>query len=42
MPIEIENLLISTISFCNKEASNIRSNDTKQKIIEYLDVKYEN
>ena len=41
MPIEIDNLLISNISFCNKEASNIRSNDTKQKIIEYLDLKYE-
>jgi hypothetical protein len=40
MPLDTESLLISNISFCNKEASNIRSNDFKQKIIEYLDHKY--
>lgn len=40
MPLDTEALLISNISFCNKEAANIRSNDFKQKIIEYLDHKY--
>ena len=40
MPLDTESLLISNISFCNKEAANIRSNDFKQKIIEYLDNKY--
>jgi hypothetical protein len=40
MPLDTESLLISNISFCNKEAANIRSNDFKQKIIEYLDHKY--
>jgi hypothetical protein len=40
MPLDIESLLISNISFCNKEASNIRCNDFKQKMIEYLDNKY--
>ena len=40
MPLAIESLLISNISFCNKEASNIRCNDFKQKMIEYLDNKY--
>ena len=41
MPLAIESLLISNISFCNKEASNIRCNDFKQKMIEYLDNKYQ-
>ncbi len=40
MPLDTESLLISNISFCNKEASNIRSNEYNQKIIEYLDHKY--
>ena len=40
MPLDTESLLISNISFCNKEAANIRSNDFKQKIIEYLEHKY--
>ena len=40
MPLDTESLLISNISFCNKEAANIRSNDFKQKIIEYLNNKY--
>lgn len=40
MPLAIESLLISNISFCNKEASNIRCNDFKQKMIDYLDNKY--
>ena len=40
MPLDSESLLISNISFCNKEASNIRCNDFKQKMIEYLDNKY--
>ena len=41
MPLAIESLLISNISFCNKEASNIRCNDFKKKMIEYLDNKYQ-
>jgi hypothetical protein len=40
MPLAIESLLISNISFCNKEASNIRCNNFKQKMIDYLDNKY--
>ena len=40
MPLDTESLLISNISFCNKEAANIRSNEFKQKIIDYLNSKY--
>jgi len=40
MPLAIDTLLISNISFCNKEASNIRSNEFKQKMIEYMENKY--
>jgi hypothetical protein len=41
MPLETDSLLVSNISFCNKEASNIRSNEFKKKIIEYLLNKYD-
>lgn len=40
MALDTESLLISNISFCNKEAANIRSNGFKEKIIQYLDTKY--
>ena len=41
MPLESNSLHVSKISFCNKEASNIRSNDFKRKLIEHLQNQYD-
>jgi len=41
MPLDSNSLHVSKISFCNKEASNIRSNDFKKKLIDHLQLRYD-
>jgi len=41
MPLNSNSLQVSKISFCNKEASNIRTTEFKKMLIEYLQEKYD-